>query len=174
MDSRRLKARRADNSNALWHHNLVPRLRVQIPRAHKATLRGMRVNPSNHQQILRDAIVQQRRLINRLAGIRRAPLLGYDERRHEQRVINRRAAEDAAHLEAAGRVVRSQVQEGGAQLGGEEDVAEGVAVLEVGGWAEGNALGGVVVGGWGCFLGWKRGRFVAVEEGVFAGPRRET
>lgn len=108
---RRLEPRRTDNSNALGQHNLVRRLGVQVARAHEAGLGGVGVDPAEDQQVVLDAVVEQGGLVLRLARVRRAPLLRDDQPADEQRVVNRRAAQDPAHLEAAPRIVRRDRQE---------------------------------------------------------------
>lgn len=62
-------ARRAHNGNAFGKHHLIPTMGVQIARAHETCLRRMRVDPSEHHQILGVAVFEDGRLISRFAGI---------------------------------------------------------------------------------------------------------
>jgi hypothetical protein len=54
----RLLARRANYRYALWHHHLIPHVRVQVPAAHKACLARMRMYPPQHHQFLFVAVVE--------------------------------------------------------------------------------------------------------------------
>ena len=53
-------------------------MRMQIPTTHKAGLRRMSMNPPYNQQFLFIAVVEELLLVERLACIARAGLLGHD------------------------------------------------------------------------------------------------
>jgi len=137
---RRLELRRADNGNALGHHDLIPGLRMQVPRAHETGLGGMRVDPAHHQEVLVDAVIQHYRLILCFASVGRASLLRNQKAADEQGVIYRCATEDATHFQPFSRVVCCDFQEGLAQLAWEKHWSDRVPVLEIRGWPEGQAL----------------------------------
>ena len=84
---------------------------MQIAGAHEAGLGGVGVDPAEDQQVVLYAIVEHGALVLRLAGIRRAALLGYEEAAYEQCVVNCRSAQDPAHLETTPRVIRCDRQE---------------------------------------------------------------
>lgn len=139
----------------------------------------MGVNPAQNQQIILDAVIQQRGLVLCLARIRRAFLFRDHQSADEQRVVNRRPAQDAAHLETPPRVVRCDGEEAVAHRCREEDRTYGFAVFEVRGWSEGYALllvlswhGGTFVGdfgwwGWLVFCCWDRGQRSALWPNLF-------
>ena len=117
---RGLELRRTDDSDALRKHDLVGGLGVEVAGAHEAGLGGVGVDPAEDEQVVLDAVVEHGALVLRLAGVRRAALLGDQQAADEQRVVNRRPAQDPAHLEASPRVVRRDRQEPRAQRFREE------------------------------------------------------
>jgi|SRR5687767_10357311 len=66
---------RAHYCNALRHHDLITSVGMKIPRAHKAGLSGMSMDPSDHQEIFFVTVVEHGRLVLGLARIRRAFLI---------------------------------------------------------------------------------------------------
>lgn len=68
-----------DDRNALWHHDLISNVRVEISAAHEARLRRMRVYPSEHHQLLLVAVIEYLVLVDCFTSIRRAGLLGDQE-----------------------------------------------------------------------------------------------
>ena len=101
MDNLRgLMPRRADYSDTFGHHDLIPSLRVKVARAHEACLRGMSMDPTQHEQVLLDAVVQHARLVLHLTSVRRALLLRDEQTADKQRVINRSATKYATHFDA--------------------------------------------------------------------------
>lgn len=92
-------ARRANNRYTLWHHDLIPTMRMQVAAAHKTRLRRMRVDPAQDHQILTVAVVEQRALVHRFACVGSTFLVGDHELGDEQRVPDECAAEYAARFE---------------------------------------------------------------------------
>lgn len=133
-------AGRAHNRNALRHHDLIPHVRVQVPTRHEARLARMCVYPPQHHQLFLVAVVEQVALVCHLARIARARLRGDDKPRDEQRVVFQYAAQDTTRLEVEPRVPFGGGEEVLAQGGGEEDGAEWIAVLQVGGGLEGELV----------------------------------
>ena len=78
---------------------------MQIPTTHEARLGRMGMDPAQNHQILAIHVIEQRRLVEHLARIRRALLLGDDQLRHEERVRDQRAAQDPARFDVRARVV---------------------------------------------------------------------
>ena len=93
---RRFESRGADNGNTLGHHELVPRLGMQVARAHEAGLRWMGMDPADDEQIFVDAVIKHGRFVLRVARIRRALLLRDEQARHEQGIVDRSAAQHPA------------------------------------------------------------------------------
>lgn len=89
---------RADNGDALRHHDLVSDMGVQVPRGHEAGLGGMRVDPADDEQFLFVAVVEELLLVKRLAHVARAGLLWDDEARDEEGVVLEDPAEHAARF----------------------------------------------------------------------------
>lgn len=87
---------RADNGNALRHHNLVSDMGVQISRGHEAGLGGMSVDPADDEQFLFIAVVEELLLVERLARVARACLFGDDQSRDEEGVVLEDSTEHAA------------------------------------------------------------------------------
>lgn len=87
---------RADNGDALRHHDLVSNMGVQISRGHEARLGGMRVDPADDEQFLFVAVVEELLLVERLARVARAGLFRDDEARDEESVVFEDPAEHAA------------------------------------------------------------------------------
>ena len=94
----RLLTGRADNGDALRHHDLVSDMGVQISRGHEARLGGMRVDPADDQQLFFVAVVEKLLLVERLARVARAGLFRDDEARDEEGVVLEDPAEHAACL----------------------------------------------------------------------------
>ena len=188
---------RADDGDALGHHDLVAAVRVQVAAAHEARLGRVGVDPAQHEQVLAVDVIEQPRLVDRLARVARARLLRDHQLGHEERVGDQRAAQHAARLQVGPRVGRRELEEGRPQVGWEEDGAQRRAGLEVrgGGEGEGGGVdGGVGGGGGGRRRGgrgrggwWRRGaggreygrgrrgkrlRAVELGEGLLGGPRR--
>ena len=97
----------------------------------------MCVNPAQHHQFLAITVVEEITLVRHLAGIARAGLRGDNQTRDKQSIGFEDAAEDAAGFEVETRVLDGGLEEEGAELGGEEERAEGGAVFEVGRGFEG-------------------------------------
>ena len=76
---RRILGRRANNRNTLRHHDLVPTMRMQVSTTHETGLSGMCMNPTQHHQVLRSAVIEECTLVDGLACITRAFLLGNHE-----------------------------------------------------------------------------------------------
>lgn len=111
-------------------------MRMQIPTTHKTALRRVRMYPAQHHQTLRITELEQRILVCHFTGVGRAFLFGYYEPRDEEGVGHKGAAEHAAGLEVVARVAGGYVEKGFSEVGGQEETAEGIAVLEVGGGVE--------------------------------------
>src|SRR6478735_480753 len=94
----------ANDGYALWQHDLVAGLSMQVPRTHEARLGRMGMDPAQLDQILLVHVVESSSLVRRLTGIRRTDLLGNKEPRDEKRIINAGSAKKATHLYATFRV----------------------------------------------------------------------
>lgn len=94
-------ARRADDSDALGEHNLVPAVRVQVSGAHEAGLRGVGVDPAEDHEVFRVAVVEDGGFVDGLAGVGGGGLVGDEEAGDEEGVGDEGAAEDAAGFEVA-------------------------------------------------------------------------
>jgi hypothetical protein len=178
---RRMKLWRAHYGNAFRHHDLIARVGVQVPRAHKARLRGMRMDPANHHEVLAAAVVKHGALVLRLARVRRALLVRDEEAPDEEGVVNRRPAQHAAHLEPGFGVVPGDVQKGLPELPRQEHGADRVAVFQVPPWFEGEAFlsrqrrwwcsDGLWTRWW-CFcsgVGPRRDKWLVIAERYFSG-----
>ena len=122
-------AGRADDGDALGEHNLVPAMRVQVSGAHEAGLRGVGVDPAEDHEVFGVAVVEDGGFVDRLAGVGGGGLFGDEEAGDEEGVGDEGAAEDAAGFEVAAGVGGGEGEEAGAEFWGEEEGAEGGAVL---------------------------------------------
>ena len=73
----------------------------------------------------------------RVAGVGGAALVGDDEVVDEEGVGDEGAAEDAAGFQVAKSIGMGEVEEGGAEVRGEQEGSEGCAGFREGGWFEG-------------------------------------
>ena len=94
------------------------------------------MDPTQHNQVLLSAVLKQRVLVRHFTHVACALLFRDDETRDEQGVGHYGAAEYAAGFEVVARVLGGDGEKCGAQVGREEEAAERIAVLEVGGWLE--------------------------------------
>lgn len=72
-------ARRTYDGDTFRHHDLVTAVRVQVSGTHEASLRGMRMYPTKHHEVFSVDVIEEVALVQHLAGIRGAFLLGYDQ-----------------------------------------------------------------------------------------------
>lgn len=122
-------AGRADDGDALGEHNLVPAMRVQVSGAHEAGLRRVGVDPAEDHEVFGVAVVEDGGFVDRLAGVGSGGLFGDEEAGDEEGVGDEGATEDAAGFEVAAGVGGGEGEELGSEFWGEEDGAEGGAVL---------------------------------------------
>ena len=85
----------------------------------------MSVNPATHKQVVAVAVVEQVVVtrFRRVAGVARAVLVRDDEVGDEERVGDEGAAEDGASFEVSEGLWVRDVEEGCAEVGGEEQGA---------------------------------------------------
>jgi hypothetical protein len=87
---------RTNYSDTLGELNLVSAMRVQISRAHEASLCWMCVNPTQRHQILAVTIVKEGPFVDCVARITRGFLLWNDELGDKECIGNEASTQDAA------------------------------------------------------------------------------
>jgi hypothetical protein len=95
------------------------------------------MDPTQHHQVLRCAVIEECALIDGLTRITSTFLLGDHKARDEEGVGDQCTTEHPACFKVVARVWRRKLEELLAQIGREEDGSKGFSVLEVGGGAEG-------------------------------------
>ena len=104
---------------------------MQVSTTHKASLRGMCVNPAQHHQFFAIAIVKQFALVRHFARVRGAGLRRDHQPCDEQRIILEDTTKHTASFEVEASVTGRGLQKERTELRGEEYRTEGVAVFKI-------------------------------------------